>query len=197
MRNPWLNINNARVRGLDYELLWNRDMDLFGNRSEALTLRFLAGRLLEDSTTTPGAAARRSRPASSASPRSGRSATLRYQLGEWGVQPAAALLRRDRDQRRRRSQFIQFEPGLVPGANQLTIDDATVDAKIYTDLTVSYDRELADGHAWQLSLAITNVLDEDPPVIPTFDQRFSSQTNPANAYDVYGRRFLASFSYRL
>ena len=25
--NPWLNINNARVRGLDYEVLWNRDMD--------------------------------------------------------------------------------------------------------------------------------------------------------------------------
>ena len=46
-------------------------------------------------------------------------------------------------------------------------------------------------------IAITNALDEDPPVIPTFDQRFSSQTNPANAYDVYGRRFLMTFSYRL
>jgi hypothetical protein len=48
-----------------------------------------------------------------------------------------------------------------------------------------------------LSLAITNANDEDPPVIPTFDQRFSAQTNPANAYDVYGRRFLATFRYRL
>ena len=55
----------------------------------------------------------------------------------------------------------------------------------------------ANGREWQLSLAITNALDEDPPVIPTFDQRFSSQTNPANAYDVYGRRFLATFRYRL
>jgi hypothetical protein len=32
------------VRGLDYELLWNKDTDWFGNRDEALTLRFLAGR---------------------------------------------------------------------------------------------------------------------------------------------------------
>ncbi len=85
----------------------------------------------------------------------------------------------------------------MPGAGQLTIDDSTVDAKGYTDISVSYDGELAGGRAWQLSLALTNVLDEDPPIIPTFDQRFSSQTNPANAYDVYGRRFLASFRYRL
>ena len=40
-------------------------------------------------------------------------------------------------------------------------------------------------------------VDEDPPVIPTFDQRFSSQSNPANAYDVYGRRWLLGFRYRL
>ena len=42
-------------------------------------------------------------------------------------------------------------------------------------------RELSNGRGWQLSLAITNAADEDPPVIPGFDQRFSSQTNPANA----------------
>ena len=68
---------------------------------------------------------------------------------------------------------------------------------MYTDLTFTYDRELTNGNSWQLALAITNALDEDPPVIPTFDQRFSAQTNPANAYDVYGRRFLMTFSYRL
>ena len=195
VRNPWLNINNARVRGLDYEVLWNRDMDLFGDRSEALTLRFLAGRLLEDSTTTPGAA-----PVDLSGqlqePETRATATLRYQLGEWGF----SLQQRyfgEVEINGATVQFIQFEPGLVPGAGQLTIDDSTVDAKGYTDISVSYDGELAGGRAWQLSLALTNVLDEDPPIIPTFDQRFSSQTNPANAYDVYGRRFLASFRYRL
>jgi outer membrane receptor protein involved in Fe transport len=50
---------------------------------------------------------------------------------------------------------------------------------------------------WDLSFAITNLNDEDPPVIPSFDQRFSSQGNPANAYDVYGRRYLLGFRYRL
>ena len=196
VRNPWLNINNARVRGLDYELLWNKDTDFFGNRSEALTLRFLAGRLLEDSTTTPGGQpvdsvgpAQRARD-----PRRWRRCAISSASGASASRSATSARARSTSARSRSSSSCRVrwcrraEP---------TIDDATVDAKSYTDLTVSYDRELSNGRSWQLALAITNAGDEDPPVIPTFDQRFSSQTNPANAYDVYGRRFLATFSYRL
>jgi outer membrane receptor protein involved in Fe transport len=192
--NPWLNINNARVRGLDYELLWNRDMDLFGNRDEALTLRFLAGRLLEDSTTTPGG-----QPVDLSGqlnePENRAVATLRYQLGEWGFSLQERYFG-ESEINQGTVTFVQFVPGLSqPG--RTTIDDSTVDAKSYTDLTVTYDREMGSGHSWQLGLAITNAGDEDPPVIPGFDQRFSAQTNPGNAYDVYGRRFLATFRYRL
>jgi hypothetical protein len=67
---------------------------------------------------------------------------------------------------------------------------------MYTDLTFFYNHDTSNGQ-WQLSLAITNALDEDPPIIASFDQRFSSQGNPANAYDVYGRRYLFNFTYRL
>jgi iron complex outermembrane receptor protein len=195
VRNPWLNINNARVRGLDYEVLWNKDTDWFGNRSEAFTLRLLAGRLLEDSTTTPGG-----QPVDLAGqlnePENRAVATLRYQLGEWGF----SLQRRyfgESEINLNTVTMVQFVPGMPVPAGRTTLDDATVDAKGYTDLTVSYERELNNGRAWQLALAITNASDEDPPVIATFDQRFSAQTNPANAYDVYGRRFLATFSYKL
>ena len=38
-----------------------------------------------------------------------------------------------------------------------TIDDATVDAKSYTDIMLTYDGELNNGRIWQLSLAITNL----------------------------------------
>jgi hypothetical protein len=62
-------------------------------------------------------------------------------------------------------------------------------------LHIFYDAEV-ERRTWG-GLAITNALDEDPPVIAQFDQRFSSQGNPANAYDVYGRRYLLSFAYRL
>jgi len=195
VRNPWLNINNARVRGIDYELLWNKDTDWFANRDEALTLRFLAGRLLEDSTTTPGAA-----PVDLSGqlgePENKGVATLRYQLGEWGFSWQQRYFG-ESELNVGAITYVQYVPGQVVPGNRISLDDATVDAKTYTDLTVSYDKELSNGRGWQLSLAITNANDEDPPVIPTFDQRFSSQTNPANAYDVYGRRFLATFRYRL
>ncbi|HEX7238012.1 MAG TPA: TonB-dependent receptor, partial [Gammaproteobacteria bacterium] len=195
VRNPWLNINNARVRGLDYELLWNKDVDLFGNRDEALTLRFLAGRLLEDSTTTPGGA-----PVDLSGqlgePENRGVATLRYQLGEWGFSWQQRYFG-ESEINNLTLQYVQFVPGVPVPAGRISLDDATVDAKTYTDLTVSYDKDLNNGRGWQLSLAITNANDEDPPVIPAFDQRFSAQTNPANSYDVYGRRFLATFRYRL
>jgi outer membrane receptor protein involved in Fe transport len=195
VRNPYLNINNARVRGLDYELLWNRDLDLFANREESLSLRFLAGRLLEDSTTTPGGT-----PSDLSGqlnePENRGLMSVRYQLGDFGVNLQQRYFG-ESELNQLAITFVQFEPGRVPGPGQATIDDATVDAKSYTDLTLFYERELANGNTWDISLAITNLNDEDPPVIPSFDQRFSSQGNPANAYDVYGRRYLLGFRYRL
>jgi outer membrane receptor protein involved in Fe transport len=191
--NPYLNIANARVRGIDYELLWNKDTDWLPRQSESLTLRFLAGRLLEDSTTTTATtdlAGELSEPGFRAL------ASLRYRFGNFGVSWQQRYMS-ETGINAGTITFIQFEPGRVPGPGQQTLDDATVQSKMYTDLTFTYDKQVADGRAWQLALAITNALDEDPPVIAGFDQRFSAQTNPANAYDVYGRRYLLNFSYRL
>jgi len=194
--NPFLNINNARVRGIDYELLWNRDTDWFASQSETLTLRLLAGRLLEDSTTTP-TGTKTDLSGELSEPDFRALASLRYQIGSFGVTWQQRYMSETGLNGPGPITMLQFAPGVVPGLNQQTLDDATVQSKMYTDLTFTYDRELTNGKSWQLALAITNALDEDPPMIPTFDQRFSSQTNPANAYDVYGRRFLVNFSYRL
>jgi outer membrane receptor protein involved in Fe transport len=199
VRNPWLNINNAAVRGIDYELLWNRETHWFSSKTESLTLRFLAGRLLEDSTTTPTGAIT-NLAGELGEPDFRGLIGAKYQVGKFGV----SLQERYLSESGINAQpgpvtFVQFEPGRVPGPGQLTLDDATVDSKAYTDLTLTYDHEMSTGKTWQLSLAITNLLDENPPIIPVFDQRFSAQSNPAgfNAYDVYGRRYLLSFNYRL
>jgi hypothetical protein len=151
--------------------------------------------LLEDSTTTQTGtktdlAGELSEPGFRAL------ASLRYQIGNFGVNWQQRYMA-ETGINAQTIQFIQFEPGRVPGPGQATLDDATIQSKMYTDLTFFYDRELSNGRSWQASLAITNALDEDPPVIATFDQRFSAQGNPANAYDVYGRRFLLGFSYNL
>jgi len=197
--NPYLNINSAEVRGYDYELLWNKQTHFFANKSESLTLRFLAGNLLEDSTTTPSGT--KTDSAGQLAEAHWRGLVgVRYQVASFGVslqeryigssginpQPGAIT-------------YLQFSPGLVPGATQQTVDDATVDPKRYTDLTFTYDHGTASGKSWEISLAITNVMNEDPPIIPVFDQRFSAQSNPIgfNTYDVYGRRYLLNFTYKL
>ena len=54
VRDVFQNINEARVRGIDYELVFNAEPDWFSSKSESLNFRFLAGRLLEDSNTLLG-----------------------------------------------------------------------------------------------------------------------------------------------
>jgi outer membrane receptor protein involved in Fe transport len=71
-----------------------------------------------------------------------------------------------------------------------------VQSKAYTDLILSYRAEMRTGHNWEASLSISNVFDVDPPIIASFDTRFSSQTVLPNNFDVYGRRYLANFRYR-
>jgi hypothetical protein len=95
-------------------------------------------------------------------------------------------------------QWLEWYPGIVlPTANTITVDDNTVEGQTTTDLTFTYDAsERGDNARWAVSLAISNVFDVDPPVIADFGQRFSSQGLPATGFDVYGRRFLASFDYR-
>jgi outer membrane receptor protein involved in Fe transport len=197
--NPYLNINSAEVRGYDYELLWNKATHFFSGKPESLQLRFLAGQLLEDSTTTPSGAVT-NLAGQLGEPKIRGLLGARYQIGGFGI----ALQERYLGSSGINTQpgpvtFIQFSPGLVPGPGQLTVDKATVDPKRYTDLTFSYGQQMSSGKSWELSLAITNATNEDPPIIPVFDQRFSAQSNPIgfNSYDVYGRRYLLNFTYKL
>jgi len=196
--NPYLNINNALIRGYDYELLWNKPVHFFSG-NESLTLRFLAGNLLEDSTTTPSGA-KTDLAGQLGEPHWRGLIGVRYQVNAFGV----SLQERYLGSSGINTQpgpitFLQFTPGLVPVGTQVTVDDATVDPKRYTDLTFTWDHGMKGGKTWQLALAITNVMNEDPPIIPVFDQRFSAQSNPVgfNSYDVYGRRYLLNFTYKL
>jgi iron complex outermembrane recepter protein len=200
VRNVFLNIDRAKVRGLDYELLFNAEPNFARNREESLTFRFLAGRLLEDSTTSRAAtggfvttdnANRFDEPDFEAL------ASVRYQVGAFGVNwqqryvPETVL----------NVQWLEWQPGIVlPTPGTITVDDNTVEGQTITDLTFSYDASQRNADArWGLSFAVSNVFDSDPPVIADFGQRASSQQTPAgttfNGFDVYGRRFLLSFDY--
>ncbi len=200
VRNVFLNIDRANVRGIDYELLFNAEPDWASNQVEALTFRLLAGRLLEDSTTSrtaTGGYATTDNSNRFDEPDLEVIASVRYQIGAFGVNwqqryiPETVL----------NVQWLQWYPGIVlPTPTTITTDDNTVEGQTNTDLTFTYDASVANANArWRLSLAVSNLFDTDPPVIADFGQRFSSQGTPAgttvNGFDVYGRRFLMSFDY--
>jgi iron complex outermembrane receptor protein len=197
VRNVFLNIDRAKVRGLDYELLFNAQPDFASNQTEALTFRLLAGRLLEDSTTSrtaTGGFATTDNSNLYTEPDLEVLASVRYQIGGFGI----GLQERYLPESVRNVQWLEWYPGIVlPTANTITVDDNTVESQSNTDLTLTYDASVNNPNArWALSLAVSNVFDVDPPVIPDFGQRGSSQTLPANGYDIYGRRFLMGFDYR-
>jgi len=196
VRNVFLNIDSAKVRGLDYELLFNTEPNFAANRAESLTFRFLAGRLLEDSTTSrtaTGGLATTDNSNLYTEPDWEMLASVRYQIGPVGI----ALQQRYLPESVLNVQWLQWTQGItLPTPGTVTVDDNTVEGQMNTDLTVSYDASVHNPNAhWGVSFAISNLFDTDPPVVADFGQRFSSQTVTPNSFDVYGRRFLASFDY--
>jgi len=179
VRNVFLNIDSARVRGIDYELHWGMEPNLFKNQTENLTVRVLAGHQLEDSTTLSSGVTNENQNEFSQPALTGL-ASLRYQIGSYGFN----LQQRYIGPSRLNNDWLEG----------VDIDDNTVASQMTTDLTLFYQHEMPNGSEWQASLAITNLLDEDPPVIASFGQRFSSQT-VSNNFDTYGRRYMFNFRY--
>src|SRR5690606_23028963 len=136
VRNVFLNIDRAKVRGIDYEVLYTVEPDFLSGTNEALSLRLLAGRLLEDSTTvisgvTTDLAGLYTEPDFTAL------ATLRYQAGRFGINWQQRYIAESAisvDQ-------VEWYPGISVAPGTITVDNNTVPSKTYTDLTLFYDMD--------------------------------------------------------
>jgi outer membrane receptor protein involved in Fe transport len=174
----FLNIDSAKVRGIDYEVAFTAEPNLFSAEAETLSFRLLAGRLLEDSTVSGGNyddnAGLFNEPDLTAI------ASVRYQIGDFGF-----------NVQQRYIPETTFNNEWIEGVD---VDDNTIEGQTTTDLTLFYQGSTGSGNAWQASLAISNLFDTAPPVIPGFGQRFSSQITGDN-FDTYGRRYSVNFRY--
>jgi outer membrane receptor protein involved in Fe transport len=181
--NVYVNINQALVRGIDFEADYTRDVHLIGGQ-ESVSARFLGSLLLENSQQLNGAAKidragqtgiQQSDGVPYALPQFKFTAGLTYNNG-----PFTGYVQ---------GRFISsgtFENAAVAGT---TIESNHVPAVFYTDLTLSY-RLNTITHT-EIFGTVTNLFDVDPPVTPyysTFSQ-YSIQSNPT-LYDILGRRFV-------
>jgi outer membrane receptor protein involved in Fe transport len=181
VENVFVNINAAKASGVDYEVAYRTDVG-----PGSLGWRFLASQLNENSITNLGAA------------------KVNF-AGDVGIQefPDLKVTTSVTWNQGPFSAFLQarfLDSGLQDARDieGVTISDNTVDSVFYTDARISYGKDLASGSRWEVFGSVTNLFDEEPPVVPAFSS-FSGQTSQVNAniHDILGRRYTIGFTYDL
>ena len=85
----------------------------------------------------------------------------------------------------------------LPGA-RLDVEDNTVPSVTYVNLSAGYSWDMYDG-TLELSANVQNLLDKDPPVVPSvFDASLGQQGNQVNQglHDLLGRRYTIGVTFR-
>ena len=177
IRNGYVNVNQAKVKGVDFEVSYRAEPDFFSGEDESLTLRMLAGSISERSDTPLGGTLR-DVSGSLGSPDLTGNATLSYSAGPYNFRLQqryiADTLRDDR---------------WVEGVD---VDDNTVSSGNYTNMQVGYSGDTDDGGSWNVALNVTNVFNRPPPIVANYSTGGTAQSIP-NGYDLYGRRYQVSF----
>jgi iron complex outermembrane recepter protein len=178
VENVFVNIDKAKASGVDFEVSYRRDIG-----PGTLGWRFLGSHLSENSITNLG------------------SAKVDY-AGDVGVREFPDFkfttnLTYDMGPYTGFLQARYIGSGLydVRDTEGVTISDNSVDSVLYTDARISYGR---DNSNWQVFASITNLFDEEPPIVPGFSS-FTGQASQANSaiHDLLGRRFTIGFNYDL
>jgi len=179
VRNVFLNVDEALVRGIDYELVYSTEPDFFSNLAESLSFRLLAGVML-DNKDQPAGGASVERAGGYQWPELKTTAFLNYQIGNYRIG----------------LQHRYYDSGLlnVNWVEGVHVDDNTVESQSVVNLTLGYDRDVGDGGQMRLSLTVTNLLDADPPVIAAYGDRGGAQLVSPN-YDIFGRRYSLGLNY--
>jgi outer membrane receptor protein involved in Fe transport len=171
-----LNINASKVTGWDLEAGYRRDVSLFGG-DENVGVRVFAGYLEENSRTNFGA------------PTVYNNGTVFYP--ELKVTGSLSYSRGPLD------VFVQER--YISETHHLTtpvgIDDESIDAVWYTDLNAAYQWDTQQGEV-QLFGNISNVLDQDPPVVANFANFGANAIQTGGTFDRLGRAYVVGVRLR-
>jgi outer membrane receptor protein involved in Fe transport len=176
---PYLNLDLARVRGIDVEVGYQRDVDWLARQDESLSVRFFGGHLTERTSTVVGGT-----PAEFAGTRGypdvTANVTLAYRAAAWSVQLQERFI-----------DDVLLNRTWIEGVD---VDNNTIPSRAWTNLVLGYGREMSGaGSNWRVTLSVQNLFDKDPPIIPSSaDPRGGAQSTD-NTYDEWGRRYQLGF----
>jgi len=194
--NQFVNVAQSRVKGIDVEIGYRRDVALFGG-DETIAARLFAAFLLDRSDVGATGVVTEFDGLTGLAPDTGAP-------GQFPKVKATGNLTY------RNGPFTAFVQGRLTGAGHrayrigaadavegVNIADNSVPAVFYLDTRLSYDLEIG-GADLELFVAATNLLDKDPPVTATYSAflGYASQAN-TQLFDVLGRRFTFGVKMRL
>jgi hypothetical protein len=167
--------------GVDFEVRYDLEPDFVASQNENIRLRLFANKMLENSVTTT---VYRDDVGSITSPEWNATATLGYDIGNWGVNWVT-----------RYYDSTNYTLGFgVLWTSGVEVDDATIASQTVNNVSVSYRGETASGSNWVANFNINNVFDRDPPIVASQNLR-GGQQGVSNVFDVFGRRYQLSLNY--
>lgn len=177
--NYFLNVAQARVEGVDLEVVYRMEPNFFGNSQENLTVRGLAGYIIERADTPLGGTPN-DVSGGFGTPKWTANVTANYSIGPMALQ----LQMRHVDASLRNTNWVEG----------VDVDDNTVPSSTWFNGQIGYNGESSNGSAWNVALNVQNLFDRNPPTIASFSSRGGSQT-VSDSYDIFGRRYALSFNY--
>ena len=181
--NTYLNVAQARVEGVDFELGYAMEPNFFDNELETLNFRMLGGYIIERADTPLGG-----EPLDQSgwvgTPDLTAVATMTYGLGPYSVQL--------------QQRYIASTLNKNTGASSswvegIDVDTLKISSASYTNLQLGYTGEAGNGGEWRVAFNVTNLFDRHPPIIANYGTRGGAQTISSN-YDEFGRRYQLSLN---
>jgi len=171
----FFNQDAAIVEGVDFEVRYTREVDLFSSDFENVTLRVLGGKTLtrEDiaaNGTVSTLMDQYTMPELTAN------ITGTYSLGPWSLQ----LQGRHISSENRNRNWVEG----------VDVDSNKVPSSTWWNGTLRYSSELQNGGSWNVGFNVLNMFDKNPPIIPSS----TGSQGVANQYDIFGRRYNLSLN---
>jgi len=182
VQNTYLNIDEARARGIDIEASYRTRIAFLGG-TETLALRALFSHIIENSTTVKGVYTDTAGQTGVGEGRPGWQGTtsINYYNGPW------TLFLQER--------YLSAGTYDARWTTGVDIDDNSVAAAFYTNLGLVYDFGGGEKE-WAAFLNVTNLFDKAPPLAPTYGDFFGSSHTNQGLFDEIGRRITLGLNFR-
>lgn len=185
--NPYLNVASAFVMGVDTELAYKMEPNLFNSLPEKLALRLLYGHVTERSNVSVVGAASIDIVGGVGAPKNTATLVANYDVGAWGLQLSSRWIDTVR--------LSKIGGGGVLALPGVDFDNPFVSSHVVWNGQLSYKGQTKSGADWSVGLAVQNILNENPPIIASVSSRGGTQ-NVSDTYDAEGRRYALNVNYK-